>query len=219
MAGVAILIAACGGNTSTTTQVSEKQEVAEKQGEVFVADTATSQVSWQGTHKGGLAPRWGKLSVGSGEVAVANGEITGGDFVIDMQSLQVDPASVTEADKKPEELEAHLKSPDFFHVEKHKDAKFEITAVTDLDTADVTEGAIEGANKLVKGNLTLKDSTLNVTFPAKIDIQANKVAVKAKFTVSRVDWGLQFGTSEMDPADWIISKEIEIGVDLEASKK
>ena len=218
MAGAAILFAACGGNSSNT-QVSEKQEVAIKSGEVFAADTATSNVTWRGTHKGGLAPRWGTLSIAAGEVAVANGEVTGGDFVIDMQSLEVDPASVTEADKKPEELKAHLKSADFFDVDSHQKATFEITEVADFDASAATEGTIEGANKLVKGNLTLLDSTLNISFPAKIDVQDNKVAVKANFTVSRVDWGIQFGTSELDPADWAISKDIEVGVDLEASKK
>jgi polyisoprenoid-binding protein YceI len=35
-----------------------------------------------------------------------------------MTSIKVDPASVTEKDKKPAELEAHLKNPDFFDVEK-----------------------------------------------------------------------------------------------------
>jgi hypothetical protein len=35
----------------------------------------------------------------SGEITVENDAVTSGDFVIDMTTLKVDPASVTEADK------------------------------------------------------------------------------------------------------------------------
>ncbi|HLT86661.1 MAG TPA: YceI family protein [Sphingobacterium sp.] len=215
--GTAILFASCGGNSSKT-QVSEKQEVAEKQGDVYVANIEASEVNWKATHKGGLAPRWGTLSVSSGELSVADGEVNAGDFAIDMKSLQVDAASVTEADKKSIDLENHLKNEDFFDVEKHPTATFYITQVADLDLSAVKD-AVSGANKLVSGNLTLLDSTLNVSFPAKIDVQDDKVAVEAKFTVNRVDWGIKFGTSDLDPAEWGISRDIEVGVNLEATKQ
>ncbi|MBD1434495.1 YceI family protein [Sphingobacterium sp. DN00404] len=215
--GTAILFASCGGNSSKT-QVSEKQEVAEKQGDVYTANLEASEVNWKATHKGGLAPRWGILSVTSGELTVAEGNVNAGDFTIDMKSLEVDAASVTEADKKAIDLQNHLKSEDFFDVENHATATFHITQVSDLDLSTVNN-AVNGANKLVSGNLTLLDSTLNISFPAKIDVQENKVAVEAKFTVNRVDWGIKFGTSELDPAEWGISRDIEVGVNLEATKQ
>jgi len=215
--GTAILFASCGGNSSKT-QVSEKQEVAEKQGDVYTANLETSEVNWKATHKGGLAPRWGTLSISSGELTVADGNVNAGDFTIDMKSLQVDEASVTEADKKAIDLQNHLKSEDFFNVENHATATFHITQVSDLDLSTVNN-TVNGANKLVSGNLTLLDSTLNISFPAKIDVQENKVAVEAKFIVNRVDWGIKFGTSELDPAEWGISRDIEVGVNLEATKQ
>src|SRR5690606_12662266 len=215
--GTAILFASCGGNSSKT-QVSEKQEVAEKQGDVYTANLETSEVNWKATHKGGLAPRWGTLSISSGELTVADGNVNAGDFTIDMKSLQVDEASVTEADKKAIDLQNHLKSEDFFNVENHATATFHITQVSDLDLSTVNN-TVNGANKLVSGNLTLLDSTLNISFPAKIDVQENKVAVEAKFIVNRVDWGIKFGTSELDPAGWGISRDIEVGVNLEATKQ
>lgn len=215
--GTAILFASCGGNSSKT-QVSEKQEVAEKEGDVYVADVEASEVNWRATHKGGLAPRWGTLSISSGELSVTDGNVNAGDFTIDMKSLQVDAASVTEADKKASDLQNHLKNEDFFNVEKHGTATFHITQVADLDLSTVKDGVV-GANKLVSGNLTLLDSTLNISFPAKIDVQDEKVAVEAKFTVNRVDWGIKFGTSELDPAEWGISSDIEVGVNFEATKQ
>ncbi len=143
-------------------------------------------------------------------------ELTAGDFVIDMKSLKVDPASVTEKDKKSADLEAHLKNADFFDVEKNPTAAFKITNVAALDPA--ATGAIEGANKTVSGNLTLKGKSLNVSFPAKVTVANGTASIQAKFTVNRADWDIKFGTSEADPAEWMISKDIEIGINVNAAK-
>jgi len=216
LAAVTLFLTACGGKSSNETTTGE-QKVAEKQGEVFAVNLETSKVDWKAFHKGGFAPRWGTLAIKAGELSFAEGELTAGDFTIDMQSLKVDPASVTEKDKKYSELETHLKSADFFDVEKNPTAEFKITKVAGLDTP--TEGAIEGANKTVSGNLVLKGKSLNVSFPAKVTLVDGAVTVQAKFTVNRSDWDLKFGTSEADPAEWMISKDIEIGVDVKAAKK
>ncbi|WP_437917894.1 YceI family protein [Sphingobacterium sp. LRF_L2] len=211
-----MIFAACGGNGSNTA-TSTEQEVASQQGDVFAVDLAASNVSWKAFHKGGFAPRWGTLSLSSGEISVDNGEITSGDFVIDMNSLHVDSASVTEEGKKASDLENHLKNADFFNVETNPTAEFHITGVSALSGA--VEGAVEGANKTVSGNLTLMGTTLNISFPAKIEVSGEGVvSVNAKFTVNRADWGIKFGTTETDPAEWMISKDIEIGINLTAKK-
>lgn len=212
---VTLFLTACGGKS--TNETNEEQQVAEKQGEVYAVDAATSKVDWKAFHKGGFAPRWGTLSVKSGEVAATDGEVTAGDFVIDMTSLKVDPASVTEKDKNAADLEGHLKNADFFDVEKNPTAEFKITKVTNLE--GTAENAVEGANKTVSGNLTLLGKSLNVSFPAKVAVVGGNVTLQAKFTVNRADWGIKFGTSEADPAEWMISKDIEIGVDVKAAKK
>ena len=212
---ITLFLTACGKKAETTT--GEEQQVAEKKGEVLAVNLETSKVNWKAFHKGGFAPRWGTLAIKSGEVSVEANEITAGDFVIDMNSIKVDPASVTEKDKKYTELEAHLKNADFFDVEKNPTADFKITSVTALDTP--AKDAIEGANKTVSGNLTLKGKALNVTFPAKITVTDGTATIQAKFTVNRADWGIKFGASEADPAEWMISKDIEIGIDVTAGKK
>jgi polyisoprenoid-binding protein YceI len=163
-----------------------------------------------------MAPRWGTLNVKSGDLSIEGGQLTAGNFVIDMNSIKVDPASVTEKDKKPADLEAHLKNPDFFDTAKNPTSDFKITSVTDLKEAPAD--AVAGANKTVSGNLTLSGKTMNVTFPAKVDVTEGSAAVQAKFTVNRADWGIKFGTSEADPAEWMISKDIEIAVDVKAKK-
>lgn len=214
LVGAALLFTACNDKKETVTA---EQEVAAKTGEVYKADLATSKVDWKAFHKGGFAPRWGTLNLKSGEITVENDAVTSGEFVIDMTTLKVDPASVTEADKKPADLEAHLKNADFFDVEKQPTSDFKITAVADL-AGELPKDAVAGANKTISGNLTLLGKTLNVSFPAKVTVAEGKASIEAKFTVNRADWGIKFGTDETDPAEWMISKDIEIGINVTASK-
>ena len=214
LVGAALLFTACNDKKETVTA---EQEVAAKTGEVYNVDLAASKVDWKAFHKGGFAPRWGTLSLKSGEITVENDAVTSGEFVIDMTTLKVDPASVTEADKKPADLEAHLKNADFFDVEKQPTSDFKITAVADL-AGELPKDAVAEANKTISGNLTLLGKTLNVSFPAKVTVAEGKASIEAKFTVNRADWGIKFGTDETDPAEWMISKDIEIGINVTASK-
>ena len=214
LVGAALLFTACNDKKETVTA---EQEVAAKTGEVYNVDLAASKVDWKAFHKGGFAPRWGTLKLKSGEITVENDAVTSGDFVIDMTSLKVDPASVTEADKKPADLEAHLKNADFFDVEKQPTSDFKITAVADL-AGELPKDAVAGANKTISGNLTLLGKTLNVSVPAKVTVAEGKASLEAKFTVNRADWGIKFGTDETDPAEWMISKDIEIGINVTAAK-
>ncbi|WP_262147139.1 YceI family protein [Chryseobacterium foetidum] len=217
LVAVGLISASCNKDkTADTAKTGTEQNVAEGKGEALKADVAASKVNWKAFHKGGFAPRWGTLSIQSGELNVDGGQLTAGNFVIDMASLKVDPASVTEKDKKPADLEGHLKNPDFFDVTKFPTADFKITGVADLATAPAD--AVAGANKTVSGNLTLLGKTVNVSFPAKVDVAEGTAAVQAKFTVNRADWGIKFGTDETDPAEWMISKDIEISVDVKAAK-
>lgn len=216
LVGVGLLVASCNSKEKTDTTVATEQAVAESKGEMLTVDAATSVVNWKAFHKGGFAPRWGTLNVKSGDLSIEGGQVVAGNFNIDMTSIKVDPASVTEKDKKPADLEAHLKNPDFFNVEKNPTSDFKITSVADLKEAPAD--AVAGANKTVSGNLTLLGKTMNVTFPAKVDVVDNTAAIQAKFTVNRTDWGIKFGTSEADPAEWMISKDIEIAIDVKAKK-
>ena len=217
LAGMGLLLASCGDKKTETATAGQEQTVAEKKGDVLAVDVVASKVEWKAFHKGGMAPRWGTLAITSGELSVADNQLASGEFVIDMKSIKVDPASVTEKDKKSTDLEGHLKNEDFFNVEKFPTADFKITKVEDLATPGTD--AVAGANKTVSGNLTLMGKTMNVTFPAKVDVVDKSATVAAKFTVNRADWGIKFGTSEADPAEWMISKDIEIAIDVKAAKK
>lgn len=217
-AAAALLFAAsCNNSSSDTAQTAEKQEAAAATGKELNADVASSVIKWRGTHKGGMAPRFGTMNISSGTISVENGKVTGGSFMVDMNSLKVDSASVTEKGKKATDLEGHLKTADFFDVAKHPTAKFEITKVVPFDAAK-DKSLLEGATDMVSGNLTIKDSVVNITFPAKISVTDAGADVQAKFTVDRTSWGLNLG-AEGDPANWMISKDFELDINLKAVPK
>lgn len=210
------LLASCGGASNDNAKTTSVQAVAEQKGEVIAIDTTGTMIDWKATHKGGLAPRWGKIGVSSGTVSVNKDSLSGGEFIINMGSLSVDPASVTEKDKKASDLAGHLTSPDFFDVAKFSTAKFVITKVEPF-TNSQSSSLIADPNYLISGNLTLKDSTLNITFPSKVEITAAGLTASARFVIDRSAWGINYKT-EGSPENWIISKDIEIGLILKAKR-
>ncbi|HEX5149891.1 MAG TPA: YceI family protein [Parafilimonas sp.] len=213
-AAAVLALTACNSTADKATTAAE-QEAAATTGKEYVVDSNGSVINWRATHKGGFAPRYGTLELSAGNIAVDNGALTGGTFTIDINSLWVDTTSVTEKDKKAVDLQNHLKSPDFFDAGKYPAAKFVITSVAPNDSA--TAKSLTGdATNLVSGNLTLKDSTINITFPAKISVSDNNVGIIAKFVIDRTSWGLNFG-AKGNPADWMISKDFELGLDVKAT--
>lgn len=212
----AITLTACTDSAEKAATTSE-QEAAAATGKEYIADVNTSLVNWRATHKGGFAPRYGTLKLTDGTIAVENGVVTGGNFTVDVNSLWVDTASVTEKDKKATDLQNHLKSPDFFDAATYGTAKFVVTGVAPYDSSKA-KSLTEGATHLVSGNLTIKDSTINITFPAKINVSDSSVDIAAKFVVDRTSWGLRYG-AEGNPADWMVSKDFELGLDVKATAK
>ncbi|MBC9931819.1 YceI family protein [Chitinophaga qingshengii] len=216
-ASVISLLAACGGPSSDKATTEEKKDAAAVTGESFTIDTAATTVNWRATHKGGMAPRFGTIRTDAGSLSVENGALTAGNFEINLTSLTTDTASVTEAGKKSTDLDAHLKSPDFFDVAKYPKAKFVITKVAPYDSLQ-QKSLLPGATNLISGNLTLKDSTLNITFPAQVAINGNELTATAKFTIDRSAWGISYKT-DGSPENWMISKDVEVGFNVKATKK
>jgi len=171
---------------------------------------STSTVSFVGTKPTGT--HTGNFKVSQGSFAIADNNITSGSFTIDVNSLFV-------TDLKGEEkgqLEGHLKSPDFFDAAKYATAKFEVTNVAPYDSAKATS-LLPGATHIISGNLTLKDSTKNVSFPAKVAVADNMVTAAADFNIDRTLWGLNY-KGPNNPTDWVIKKEVNLKLNIVAKK-
>ncbi|RFM27637.1 YceI family protein [Deminuibacter soli] len=204
-----IVLASCGSNTDKAA-TAEKQEAAAATGASFTVDTA-STVGFRATHKGGVEPHDGLIKVQGGTIAVDGDKVTGGSITIAMATLK--DLDITDTTKKGQ-LEGHLKSPDFFDVAKYPTAKFEITKVAPYDSTQA-KSLLPGATHLLSGNLTLKDSTVNLTFPAKITITGKAITAEAKFTVDRTTWGLNY-KGPNNAQDWLISKDVDLTLNLNA---
>ena len=120
----AMTITACNdapkGDNATIT---DEQKAAEVQGQQFVVDTSASKLRFTGNGVG--KNHKGTFRLSSGNVAVSGNQITGGSFIINVRSLDLDEKGGMFDDK----LRPHLMSGDFFDAEKFGTAKFEITKV------------------------------------------------------------------------------------------
>ena len=207
----AFLMTACNSGTSTDkAATTEKQEAASTTGTSYSVDTAASKLEWFATKQTGKHN--GDFLINDGALSVDNGQLTGGSFDINVAALAVTDLQGEDKGK----LEGHLKSPDFFQVDKYPTAKFEITKVVTADSAAAL--SLPGATHVISGNLTLRDSTKNVTFPAKVSFDNNKLSAKADFVIDRTDWGLNY-KGPNNPQDWFIKKQVDLKLDLVAEKK
>ncbi|RYY71986.1 MAG: YceI family protein [Chitinophagaceae bacterium] len=198
------------GNAEKAT-TTDTQTVTATEGTAYKIDS-TTLVTWTGSKPTGKHD--GTFKVSEGSLLVSNNALSGGSFIIDVNSLNnLDLAS---SPKDKAGLEGHLKSPDFFDVQKYPTAKFEITSVEPY-VADSTSKT-KDATHIIKGNLTLKDATKNIAFPAKVTVDANSIAAFADFNIDRTLWGMNY-KGPNNPQDWVISKEVNIKLALSASKK
>lgn len=83
------------------------------------------------------------------------------------------------ADK--EKLTKHLKSPDFFDVEKFPTATFKSTEIKK-----------EGEGHVITGDLMLHGVTKRISFPATVTATDDKVGATAEFSINRKDFGITY---------------------------
>jgi polyisoprenoid-binding protein YceI len=208
-----LLLSACSkapkGDDAT---ISEKQDATAETGQTFQVDTADSYVKFTGNGVGKNHP--GKFDLASGTVAIEGNQITGGQFVIDIKSMDMEQREEMFQTK----LKPHLLSGDFFDAEKFGTAKFEITQVEPYKPDGKTPSIVDGANFNISGNLTLKDVTKNITFPARVDLDGNALKAKANFDIDRRQWQMNYG-NDKTLGDKFISETVNIELDLKAKKQ
>ena len=203
-----ILLVSCGKDKPLT---SESNTVSTtKEGDVFVLDTLNSRIEWKGFKvvKSDNTSHFGTVQFESGEVTANNGKLESGKFVADMNSL-------TSVDLKddPEQLNkltGHLKSGDFFEVEKFPTASYEITKV-----AENTTGG--DYNTVIDGNLTIKGITKPVQFNANVSVKDDIVSIATEpKDIKREDFGVKF---QLPVANGLIKDEVNLQILIKAMEK
>jgi polyisoprenoid-binding protein YceI len=163
----------------------------------YVIEPQTSKVAWTGAKI--TANHEGSFSQFSGTIAVSGGKPEAAKIHID-----IDTPSLT---TQPDKLMGHLKSPDFFDVEKFPKATF--------DSVSIAAGGANGATHTITGNLALHGVTKSVTFPAVVAVTPTKVSAKANFSISRKDWNLVYPGMPND----LIKDDVAIHLTIEAPKQ
>ncbi len=192
-------------------KISGAEKAAAATGQTFMVDTSASRIRFVGNGVGKNHP--GTFHLQSGTVAVSNNQITGGEFVINIKSMVLEQQDAMIQQK----LGPHLMSGDFLDADKFNTAKFVITQVTPYQGSGADTSIVQGANFNVSGNLTIKEDTKNITFPAKVDLDGNTLKAKSNFNIDRTQWRINYG-NDKTLGDKFISETVNIKLDLEAKK-
>lgn len=169
--------------------------------DVYQLDSEKSSLEWfaesaHGKHNG-------TLKFVSGELKNNHGNITG-TFEFDMNSIEdldMKPG------KKKTKLETVLKSEDFFGVEKFPKSKFVIISLTAIK--DAVKG---GPTHSVKGNLTVKDKTNEISFDAIFNMTGKEITCSGAAIVDRTKFDIKYGSKTFFPniGDKMISDEFTL---------
>lgn len=125
-------------------------------------------------------------------------------------TITVDAASVNSGF---EARDNHLRSADFFDVERYPSITFVATGVAH----------VAGTDYRVTGDLTIRD----VTRPVTLDVEflgtyqgfgpARRAGFHARTKILREDWGLTWNMA-LESGAWLVGKEITLEIDLAAEE-
>lgn len=214
IAGVTLGSVSCKNEKENKVEPGEAQEaaVATEEAMTYEIDTTASTIEWRGTKPTG--EHVGTINIQDGTLMATTEQITSGEVVIDMNSITVMDEGMDEKDKRS--LENHLKGTvegketDFFNVKKYPTATFEITGVTE-----------ENGQKMLQGNLTLKEETKNIQFPVTTNLSGETITLTSEaFVIDRTDWGVNYGSKSVfdNLGDNFISDDMELTINVTAKR-
>lgn len=167
--------------------------------DTYKIDPVHSEVSFKIRHL--LAKTSGRFTKFSGTIKVDTADISKSsvDVTIEVASINTDNA----------DREKHLKSPDFFDVEKYPTITFKSTSVK-----EVVKGKLE-----VTGDFTLHGVTRRITFPitnagTQPGMQPGTVVagfIDGALTINRNDYGIKTFPG-------VLGDEVAISLNVEAGK-
>jgi hypothetical protein len=160
--------------------------------------SAQSNIDWVGRKVTGAHN--GTIPVKAGSLTVTNGNLTGGQFIIDTTAITIldvtDPATNAQ-------FAGHLASDDFFSSEKYPEAKLVISAVS---------------GHHIEGDLTIKGITHPVGFDATVIIDGDTLTATGKLVVDRIKYEMRFrsGNFFKDLGDTLIYNNFDLNVSITA---
>ena len=173
-------------------------------GPAYSYNSTESKVYWEGSKPGGT--HVGTIEVVNGKVITDGNQIVGGTFNLDMATIQNEDIK---NDGMRSRLLEHLRSEDFFHVEKYPVSTFEITGVEPSDSSP--------SMHVITGNLTIRGNTREISFPAEIDLSDRLIHARSgEITLNRTLWGVNYNSKSIFAGlkDSFIDDEMVITLDV-----
>ena len=194
---------------SVLLSVSVMAEGSENGKLTFAVNSEKSNVVWTGKKVTGK--HYGNVNVKQGEIVLQNGKLMQAEIVLDMSSITNTDLTDEQWSKK---LVDHLKSEDFFSVEKYPSSTFVVTDFKPLENAVENE-----ENLTIIGELTVKGITHPISFPAKVEVTDSKLFAKGKAIVDRTKYEIRYGSGSFFKGlgDNMIYNDFEIEFNLEAN--
>jgi polyisoprenoid-binding protein YceI len=161
-----------------------------------------STVKWVGKKIG--KQHNGTVGLKEGSFKIEDNRFVSGTFIIDLNVMTDESSSDP---LKPSRLVGHLKSDDFFNVEKYPEAKLEIIG---------SEPFEKGESK-VKGNLTIR----GITHPLEFKVLQKGAIFSSSLVFDRSIYDVKYGSGKIfqDLGDKAIQDEIAIDVSLVAERQ
>lgn len=154
----------------------------------YRVDPEKSTLEWSGRNVNNR--HHGRIAFKEGEVSIQDGIPACGHFVLDMTSIS--NLDLQDAGWR-EMLHRHLRSEDFFDVERFPTATLVLKGASKIGSA--TPGT---PNVEFSATLTIKDAARTICFAAVVDPQADGT-LKAQATIDfdRTLWGVNYGSGKL----------------------
>lgn len=165
--------------------------------EQFIINPSKSTVNWSGKKiVGGLTE--GTILIESGKLNFNKQKLNTGEIIMNTKSIS--------SEKSSSRLIDHLKNEDFFNVDKFPTASFAITSVS---------------GNVIKGKMTIKGITHELSFPATVTYSNNTVTARAaQVKVDRTKFDVKYrsGSIFSGLGDGAIEDDFILDINIVAEK-
>jgi polyisoprenoid-binding protein YceI len=172
----------------------------------YKADISNSKITWLGKKITG--EHNGTINLSDGEYIVTNNKLSKAVFKIDMKSIK--DLDLTDEGYKAK-LEGHLKSDDFFGVEKFPTASFVMDKTI----------LIQKGTTFISGNITIKGVTQPIVIKTVITETPEGQRIYANITIDRTKFNLKYGSGSFfdNLGDKTIYDDFNISLNLLMKKQ
>ena len=204
----AMILISCNGDDQQHGKTSKMNHSAQSitTGDTLMLDTQASSLGWWASKVTGAHS--GSVAIAGGYTVIQNGKLTGGEVVVQMNTLTNEDIESAEWNAK---LVNHLKNADFFNVEQFPTAVLTLTQVT----------PIEPGQYQATGDLTIKGITHSVTFPLTVEQQSGIWHGTGETTLDRTLWDIRYHSGKFfqDLGDKVIYDDFKLNFNLKTQTK